>query len=156
MADTTTLLEVLAAGIRRQVLYSNVVMCPDGFGQRMARTGGDMHRFIAFGLLGSLLLMANCSGQPPQAERGEKGEKGDPGPPGPPGPQGEPGQAAKLNVRPVQSACARGRACQAECEDGETVISASCLGPGTGRLTARGVECSSTGVQPIAVVFCAK
>ena len=78
--------------------------------------------------------------------------KGDLGPPGAPGPRGEPGVAAKFNVRQVQNACARGRPCQAQCDDEETLISASCLGPGTGRLTARGIECS----QSSAVVFCAK
>jgi hypothetical protein len=115
-----------------------------------------MRGFIAFGLLGSVLLVTSCSGQAPQAEKGERGEKGDPGPPGAPGPRGEPGAAAKFNVRPVQNACARGRPCQAQCDDEETLISASCLGPGTGRLTARGIECSSTTGQSSAVVFCAK
>ena len=114
-----------------------------------------MRGFIAFALLGGVLLVTSCSGQAPQGEKGEKGErgeKGDSGPPGAPGPSGEPGAAAKFNVRPVQNACARGRPCQAQCDDEETLISASCLGPGTGRLTARGIECS----QSSAVVFCAK
>ena len=141
-----------------------------------------MRGIIAFALLGSVLLVTCCSDQAPQApqapraekgekggkkgEKGEKGEKregregrgekkgekGDIGPPGAPGPRGEPGVAAKFNVRQVQNACARGRPCQAQCDDEETLISASCLGPGTGRLTARGIECS----QSSAVVFCAK
>ena len=114
---------------------------------------------IAVGLLGILLLIANCSGQAPQPEKGEKGDKGDKGdqgPPGPPGPRGESGSAAKLNVRSVQTACIRGRPCQAQCDDDETMIGASCLGPGTGRLTVRGIECSSTGPSLNAVVFCAK
>jgi len=115
-----------------------------------------MHKAIALGLMGSVLLLANCSGQAPQAEKGERGEKGDPGPPGPPGPKGEPGEAAKLNVRPVQNECPRGRPCRAECDESETVISASCLGPGTGRLAERGIECRSTGVPSTALVFCAK
>jgi len=115
-----------------------------------------MRGFIALGLLGSMLLVTNCSDHVPKAEKGEKGEPGPPGPSGPPGPKGEPGAAAKLNVRPVQNACARGRPCQAQCDDDETLISASCLAPGTGRLTTRGIECSSTGVQATAVVFCAK
>ena len=109
--------------------------------------------FIAVGLLSSALLVANCSGPAPQPEKGEKGDKGDPGPPGPPGPRGESGTAAKLSARSVQTACVRGRPCQAQCDDDEMMIGASCLGPGTGRLMARGVECGSTGT---AVVFCAK
>ena len=109
--------------------------------------------FIAVGLLSSALVLADCSRQASEPEKGEKGDKGDPGPPGPAGPRGEPGSTAKLNVRPVQTACARGRPCRAECDENETVVSASCLGPGTGRLMARGVECGQTGT---AVVFCAK
>jgi len=108
---------------------------------------------ITVGLLSVVLLVANCSGQAPQPE---KGEKGDQGPPGPPGPRGESGPAAKLNVRSVQNACARGRPCQAQCDDDETMVGASCLGLGTGRLTVRGIECSSTGPSLNAVVFCAK
>ena len=111
---------------------------------------------IMIGLLDVALLVANCSGQAPQPEKGEKGDKGDQGLPGPPGPRGEAGPTAKLNVRSVQNACARGRPCQAQCDDDETMIGASCLGPGTGRLTVRGIECSSTGPSLNAVVFCAK
>jgi hypothetical protein len=118
-------------------------------------------------VLGASLALANCSGESPRGTpaKGEKGDRGEPGPPGPKGDRGDPGPAgprgqlgtmSQLIVRPVQVACTRGQPCQAQCEEGETLISASCLGAGGGRVLARGVECVAGNPRSTAVAFCAK